>query len=154
MADYFFDSSGLTKRYAREIGSAWVESITDLASGNTIFIAEITQVEVTAAIARKMRGGFLTLADGTLAFAKLLHDINDEYVLVEINSGVLQDADNLVKRHFLRGYDAVQLASALRTNQENVSFGLPPIIFVSADNDLNNAALAEGLAVENPNNYP
>jgi len=101
-----------------------------------------------------MRGGFLTLADGTLAFAKLLHDINDEYVLVEINSGVLQDADNLVKRHFLRGYDAVQLASALRTNQENVSFGLPPIIFVSADNDLNNAALAEGLAVENPNNYP
>ncbi len=154
MADYFFDSSGLTKRYAREIGSAWVESITDLASGNTIFIAEITQVEVTAAIARKMRGGFLTVADGNLAFAKLQHDITDEYLLVEINSGVLQDAVNLVKKHFLRGYDAVQLAVALRTNQENVSFGLPSIIFVSADNDLNDAALAEGLSVENPNNYP
>ena len=154
MADYFFDSSGLTKRYAKEIGSTWVESITDLASGNTIFIAEITQVEVTAAIARKMRGGLLNLADGNLAFAKLQHDISDEYLLAEINSGILQDAVNLVKKHFLRGYDAVQLAIALKTNQENMSFGLPPITFVSADNDLNNAALATGLAVENPNNYP
>src|SRR2546423_8762197 len=154
MAGFFFDSSGLTKRYAREIGSTWVESTTDLASGNTIFIAEITQVEVTAALARKMRGGFLNPADGNLALAKLQHDIGDEYLLVEINSGILQDAINLVKSHFLRGYDAMQLAAALRTNQENVSLGFPPLIFVSADNDLNNAALAEGLSVENPNNYP
>ena len=154
MADYFFDSSGLTKRYASETGSAWVETITDLASGNSIFIAEITQVEVTAAIARKMRGGFLNITDGNLAFAKIQHDCNDEYLLVEINSINLQEAIDLVKKHFLRGYDAVQLAVALKTNRENISFGLPPIIFVSADNDLNNAALAEGLAVENPNNYP
>lgn len=154
MADYFFDSSGLTKRYARETGSTWVENITDLASGNTIFIAEITEVEVTAAIARKMRGGFLNSAAGNLAFAKLQHDISDEYISVEINSGILQDAVNLVKKHFLRGYDAIQLAAALKTNQENVSFGLPPITFVSADNDLNNAAQSEGLTVENPNNYP
>lgn len=154
MADYFFDSSGLTKRYAREIGSAWVENITDLASGNTIFIAEITQVEVTAAIARKMRSGLLNLTDGNLAFAKLRHDINDEYLSVEIDSGILHDAVNLVKTHFLRGYDAVQLAISLKTNQESVSFGLPPITFVCADDDLNNAAQAEGLTVENPNNYP
>lgn len=154
MADYFFDSSGLTKRYARESGSAWVESIADLASGNAIFIAEITQVEVTAAIARKIRGGLLNPVDGNLAFSKLQHDINDEYLLVEINSGILQDAVNLVKKHFLRGYDAVQLAIALKTNQENVSFGLPPVTFVSADNDLNIAAQNEGLTVENPNNYP
>ena len=154
MADYFFDSNGLTKRYAGEIGSAWVENVTDLASGNTIFIAQITQVEVSAAIARKMRGGHLNPADGNLAFAKLQHDISDEYLLIEINSGILQDAVNLVKKYFLRGYDAMQLAIALNTNQENVSFGLPPITFVSADNDLNNAAQSEGLNVENPNNYP
>ncbi len=154
MADYFFDSNGLTKRYAKESGSIWVENTTNLSSGNTIFIAEITEVEVTAAIARKMRGGHLNAADGNLAFAKLQHDIRDEYLSVEIDSGVLRDAVNLVKKHFLRGYDAVQLAVALKTNQENVSFGLPPIIFVSADTDLNNAAQSDGLVVENPNNHP
>jgi uncharacterized protein len=31
---------------------------------------------------------------------------------------------------------------------------LPPIIFVSADNELNMAASGEGLVVENPNNHP
>lgn len=101
MANYFFDGSGLTKRYAIEIGSVWVESITDLSSGNTIFIAEITQVEVTAAIIRKVRGGFLNLNDANLAFAKFQHDISDEYLSVEFNSNDLQEAVNLVNKAFL-----------------------------------------------------
>jgi uncharacterized protein len=54
----------------------------------------------------------------------------------------------------LRGYDAVQLAAALTTNDERISRGLLPLIFVSADTELNDAAQAEGLAIENPNNYP
>ncbi len=154
MTDYFFDSSGLMKRYAKEVGSAWVESITDLSSGNTIFIAEITQVEVTAAIARRLRGKLLDVTAATLAFGRLQHDVEDEYLLLEVSSEVLHQAIDLVKKHFLRCYDAVQLAVAVKTNQGNASFGLPPIIFVSADNELNDAAQAEGLAVENPNDHP
>jgi predicted nucleic acid-binding protein len=154
MADYFFDSSGLVKRYAKEIGSAWVDTVTDLSSGHTIFIADITQVEVTAAIARKLRGKLLDTTAATLAFGRLQHDIKDEYLLLEVGSDVLQAAIGLVKKHFLRGYDAIQLAAALKANQGNTTFGLPPIAFVSADNELNNAAQAEGLAVENPNHHP
>jgi predicted nucleic acid-binding protein len=54
----------------------------------------------------------------------------------------------------LRGYDAVQLATALETNRKRLSDGLSALVFVSADAELNNAAQAEGLEVENPNNYP
>ncbi|MGH9902870.1 MAG: type II toxin-antitoxin system VapC family toxin [Pyrinomonadaceae bacterium] len=154
MADYFFDSSGLVKRYAKEIGSAWVENVADLSSGNTIFIADITQVEVTAAIARKLRGKLLDAAAATLAFGKLQHDMKDEYLLLQVSSGVLRDAVGLVRKHFLRGYDAVQLGVAVRINQGNTSFGLPPIIFISADDELNAAARSEGLSVENPNHHP
>jgi uncharacterized protein len=154
MADYFFDSSALVKRYAKEPGSVWVERTTDLSSGNTVFIAEITNVEVTAAIARKLHGKSLSTADAALAFGRLHHDTNDEYVMLEISSEVLQSAVNLVKKHSLRGYDAVQLAAALETNRERTLFGLPPIVFVSADDELNAAARAEGLAVENPNHHP
>jgi len=32
--------------------------------------------------------------------------------------------------------------------------GLPAIVFVSADNNLNAAATAEGLAVDDPNAHP
>ena len=34
-----------------------------------------------------------------------------------------------------------------------IANNLPPIIFVSADNELNAAATSEGLTIENPNNY-
>ena len=49
----------------------------------------------------------------------------------------------------LRGYDAVQLAAALE-----VRLQVPLLILVSGDGDLNTAATAEGLPVENPNTYP
>jgi hypothetical protein len=35
MANYFYDSSGLVKRYASEVGTAWVQSVTDPAEGLT-----------------------------------------------------------------------------------------------------------------------
>lgn len=152
--DYFFDSSALMKRYANETGSVWVENILNLASGNTIFIAEITQVEVTSAIFRKVRGNIISLADANLAFSKLQFDIQDEYFVIDWSSIILQSAINLSKTHYLRGYDAIQLAFALEIHKENLLLGASPITFVSADDKLNIAAQNESLSVENPNNHP
>ena len=152
--DCFFDSSALMKRYANERGSSWVENTLNLASGNTIFIAEITQVEVTSAIFRKVRGNIIDLADANLAFSKLQHDIQDEYFVIDWSSMILQNAVNLSKTHYLRGYDAIQLAFALEINKENLLLGASPIIFVCADDKLNIAAQNESLTIENPNNYP
>lgn len=154
MADYFFDSSGLAKRYISETGSVWVETIIEPASGNSIFVANITGVEVVSAIARRVRSGKLLASDALSAISSLERDLVAEYLLTDISFAIVTSAMSLANKHALRGYDAVQLAVALKTNQENISFGLSPITFVSADNDLNNAALATGLAVENPNNYP
>ncbi len=154
MADYFFDSSGLVKRYMSEVGSVWVENTTVSTSGNSVFIANITGVEVVSAIARRVRGGKLPAADAVSAISTLEGDLIAEYLLTDISFAIVKSAMNLANNHGLRGYDAVQLAVALNVNQNNLAFNFPPIIFVSADNDLNNAALAEGLAVENPNNYP
>jgi uncharacterized protein len=54
----------------------------------------------------------------------------------------------------LRAYDAVQLAAAQEINANMKSAGAPPITLVSADVALNAAALAEGLAVDDPNTHP
>ena len=59
----------------------------------------------------------------------------------------------LADRYGLRGYDAVQLAAAVAAQARLSRISNSRLIFVSADNDLNNAALAEGLAVENPNDH-
>ena len=58
------------------------------------------------------------------------------------------------RRHArLRAYDAVQLAVALEVNRIHQMAG-SPITLASADRDLNAAATAEGLAVDNPNYHP
>jgi hypothetical protein len=57
----------------------------------------------------------------------------------------------LAETYGLRGYDAIQLAAGCTVNTLCIFSGLAPIVFVSADNELNVAASNEGLIVENPN---
>ena len=60
----------------------------------------------------------------------------------------------MLKNYPLRGYDAMQLATALVANQILVSHELCALTFVCADNRLRNATDSEGLTIEEPNNYP
>ena len=57
MATFFCDSSAIVKRYVNETGSNFVEDLADVKNGNVILLARITQVEVAAAIARRLKGG-------------------------------------------------------------------------------------------------
>ena len=117
-----------------------------------MYIAEITGVEITAAIARRTRG--FAAATVNAVFANLQHDLRAEYLNLEITSAVLQHAQFLARKYFLRGYDAVQLTVALDFNRERLAAGLPDITLVSADTELLDAAQAEGLLVANPNDHP
>ena len=57
-------------------------------------------------------------------------------------------------KHALCAYDAVQLAVALEVNRFHQAGGSGPVTLVSADRDLNAAALVEGLAVDDPTSHP
>ena len=48
MANYFFDTSGLVKRYIAEQGSGWIKSLTDAQSGNSLYVARVTGAELIA----------------------------------------------------------------------------------------------------------
>ena len=60
-------------------------------------------------------------------------------------------AMSLAETHNLRGYDAIQLAVAIRLKNPG---GLNDLIFVSADINLNAAARSEGMVTDNPNDHP
>ena len=60
MAAFIFDASGIVKRYLTEIGSAWVQRLTDPAAAHETFLTRITRVEVVAAVTRRGRGGRLS----------------------------------------------------------------------------------------------
>lgn len=154
MAGFFCDSSAIVKRYVNEIGSDFVDNLTDLKSGNVILLARITRVEVVAAIARRLKNSSITTADAQNALAAFQYDLTNNYFTVEITPALLSLAMTLATKHALRGYDAVQLAAALEANDESMTTGLPALTLVSADTELNKAAQAEGLNIENPNSYP
>ena len=158
MAVYFFDSSALVKQYVSEIGSSWIVSITRLSSGNLIYIGRITTIEIVAAISRRVKIGTLTASDAASAITRFRNDINSDYRIIELTPSLANRAIRIAETHQLRGYDAVQLAASLSLRDKLMARGVIsssfPYILVSADNELNNAAILEGLAVDNPNNHP
>ncbi len=153
MATYFFDSSGLAKRYITETGTAWVRGITDSSSGDRVYVARITLVEIVSAIARRGRRGDLTPSDMATALTDVRSDFKALYEVIAVNGRLVNLATVLVERHALRAYDSVQLAAATQVNSAYVGNALPPVTFVSADTTLNTAAKAEGLNVEDPNSH-
>lgn len=153
MPVYLFDSSALVKRYVREVGSVWVDSLLHPAAGNEIHIVRIAAVEVTAALTRRSRGGGLTPILATSAIARFRRDLTTTFRIVEITPALIADAMDLSERHGLRGYDAVQLAGALHVAAGGLTTG-SPVTLVSADTELNAAAFTEGLQVDDPNTHP
>lgn len=154
MAALFCDASALVKRYASEVGSSWTTIATDPESGNTIFVARITEVEVVSGITRRVREGTLSADDGSAGTATLRGDFVHQYRVIEITPALIDNAVSLVQIHGLRGYDAVQLAAALEIHMDRIPLGLPGVVLCSADRALNAAAIAEGLAVDDPNTHP
>ncbi len=137
----FLDSSALVKRYAAEPGSAMIRR---LCARGEIAVARITYAEVAGALARAAREGAFD-EDVRDALLDRLGDDLDAFQTVEIRRAVVWRTRELVIRHALRGYDAVQLACALVMHERGGS-----VRFWSADARLVAAAQAEGLRAAIP----
>ena len=147
---YFFDSSALVKRYAREPGSHWV--LTTLGGSEPInepFVSWLTWVEILSALSRRRREGSLNERLFAQEVRLLRFHFSTQYRVADIDAPVVQLAGELVQRRQLRAADSIQLATALRLNIALAS-SEAFITFVSADGRLSIAADAEGLMVTNP----
>jgi predicted nucleic acid-binding protein len=154
MADYYADSSVLVKRHVHEVGTAWFRELTDAAAGNMIVTTRVSMVEVYSALNRRQRELDLDTVDYTQIASDFATICATEYQFVELTAPVVERARLLLERHPLRAYDAVQLASALLAQETFQTVGLPPLVFLAADDRLLAAAQAEGLMTENPNAHP
>lgn len=154
MSAYFFESSTFVKRFAPKRGSNFVLSLLRPAARNRFYAARITEVEVCAALIRRQKGKTISADQATKALRRLRRDFPVRFTHIAVSESVIAEALRLVETYGLRGYDAVQLSAAIEANGERLGRGLSPLILVSADKELNDAAQAEGLTIENPNNYP
>ncbi len=140
---FFADSSALVKLYVEEAGHEAVRALSALAVG------QVARVEVPAAFWRKHRLDELDARDAsvlTSAFEADYYGTVEErprFIVVRTTAGILDAAATLCARHPLRGFDAIQLASALAVKQ--IESGVTGM--VTFDRALRAAAAAEGLAV-------
>ncbi len=95
----------------------------------------------------------LTAKAANKAVARFTRDFQNKLRILRLTDSVTSDAMLLAETHGLRGYDAVQLATALELENRFVAKKMSSIIFISADNQLNQSAQTEGLNVDNPNNH-
>ena len=151
---YFLDSSALVKRYVAETGTAWVQSITAPHTRNKLIIDRITWVEVLSALARRQREGSLSSNNVAKAIRTFRYDLDTQYQVVELDRMLTETAGQLVGKHPLRAYDAVQLASALRVQSAFARAKSTSLTFLAADDRLIAIAQAEGLLTDNPNHHP
>jgi predicted nucleic acid-binding protein len=150
---YFWDSSALVKRYVVETGTSWVQATTRLSARNALIVARITWVEVQSALARRQREGSLSSEQVARAMRAFRYDWNAQYRVVDLDQSLVELAGQLVSRHTLRAYDAVQVASALRIQPSFAGSQLASLTFVGSDDRLLVAAEAEGLQTDNPNHH-
>ncbi|MBL8798066.1 MAG: type II toxin-antitoxin system VapC family toxin [Planctomycetia bacterium] len=154
MACLYFDSSALVKRYVLETGTAWISSLVAPAAGHECVIATITGVELLAAFYLRTRVGSITVLQAQQAEAAFRGEQLTRFRRISATSPILDLAMQLVARHPLRAYDAIQLATALFVHTQRLAANLGTVTFVSADQKLNQAASAEQLPVDDPNQHP
>src|SRR4051794_13905188 len=124
---YFLDSSALVKRYVQETGTAWIRALTRRNPSTVIYVARITTVEVTCAIARRRKGRTLTSAKASSILHRFRQHVDGRYTVIEVTLALLADAMRLGNRHALRAYDAVQLAVALEVRRRHQALGTAPV---------------------------
>ncbi len=140
MTSRFFDTSALVKYYIDEVGSDWVTTLIAEPDARN-YIAYVTGVEMTAALTRRNLPASLKHFEA---------DFAQGYRRLALPEATITLARNLARQQKLRGYDAIQLASALALVE---ALGLGQVEFVCADAELVAAARKHKLNTSNPNDH-
>jgi predicted nucleic acid-binding protein len=153
---FFLDTSALAKLYMREPGSRklarWVgERTVGFFPFVRLYVSRMVIPEAMSAITRRRNERKVESRGALWLWNSVLSDFvgrSTPFLIVEPTEDIVIRAALLVAAHGLRGYDAVQLASALSVQAR---LGDPAaLVFVCSDGDLSKAAKAAGLTTADP----
>ena len=140
MAKYFLDSSALTKRYKREIGTDFIDSL--FAGGYDLLYLNLAILEVRKVFYRLRNSpqsveGDLQTTDAEFQLAQ--HQFEADLLhlqKVALTEDMIARAETILENHWISSaFDLAHLSAFLITKQE-----YPDIILVSADGQMCNVA--------------
>jgi uncharacterized protein len=153
---YFLDTSAVAKLYMKEAGSSrLVRWVGDRTIGFSplvqLYVSRMVIPETISAITRRRNERKVTSRGAVWLWNSVLSDFTQRrprFQIIEPTEGIVLRAALLVATYGVRGYDAVQLASALSVQarlEDPAS-----LVFVCSDGDLSDAAKAAGLTTADP----
>ena len=158
MSDYYFDADAQVKLHLSEAGSVWVRGLARATETNgellhQLYTVDVSQVEVSAALAVAFRAGRIDAETQAAAFERYFSEVADTFQLIPVNAGLIVEAVQLTQKHSLKALDAFHVAAALQLSRVLAEFEFP-LTVVSSDHQVLTAARAENLPVENPRDHP
>ena len=136
---YYLDTSALAKAYLQEAGSVIVRAL--WGRNDVLATSQIAYAEVLSAFNRRLREKSFTQE----GYADLVSSFETDWKLlvhVDLAPGLEPIVRRVLERHALRGFDAIHLASAIRSQRKEL-----PVTFVCADKLLTEAARKESFQV-------
>lgn len=144
---YYLDSSALVKLYIREAGTDPMLALAGRKAGHQLVVLALAQVEVRSAFRKRQRAGEMgqQLADELLT--TFHRHFETRFLKQVITDSILDVACELLDRHGLTSFDAVQLAGYFSVK---TSAGTNVPVFVSSDRELLAAAEAHRVPIFDP----
>jgi predicted nucleic acid-binding protein len=140
VVNLYLDSSSLIKLLIEEEGSAIVDQL--VKGSSVLSTSVVTWPELRGALARAIRGGRLT-KDGHAEALASLQDLWRRMQILAFDEAIATSAGDHAANHYLRGLDAIHLASALAYRDASGE----PLAFSAFDHRLADAAAASGLDI-------
>ena len=142
----FLDTSSLFKLYHKETGTAELELLFSLKEITIVFLSEITIIEFTSTIWKKVRTNEISELEAQ-ATLKLFESDFGKYTFIATNSLIIEQARILILKYGnqgLRTLDGIQLSTSVSIKEQSD-------IFITSDKLLKSFFEAEGLPTEIPN---
>ena len=146
MALLYLHTSALVKIYVNELGSQLMRQLVLPSESHEVAIAGITPVEFHSAIRRRQRARDFDAGEADRIVNLFDAQLRRSFLLAPVADQEFALAIRLIARHYLRGYDAVQLAACLTLADSSEEAP----VFVCSDSRLLQAAEAEGLTTLDP----
>jgi uncharacterized protein len=137
----YFDSSSIVKLFIDEQYSELARRAKD--DTDIVFTSILSYPEVLSAFNRACQEGRYKKTDMEKTREEFQREWNN-FRLIKVNEKLIDSTMELIFKHNLRGYDAVQLASALIIKNEGE---ISDLFFSCFDRNLNRAAMREGLLI-------
>lgn len=149
MTLFYFDTSGILKRYKSEKGSEFVDELFEGRKADETFASSLlTSVEVLSVASRLLKGKVLSQGEYDTLVSRFLRDFTSQFQIGAVDNSLLVAAMAVATRHQLITTDSIHLAAIQRAG--SIVAGTESVLAVTSDQELIIACRAEATEVLDP----